>query len=290
MSQTSESPSSAPAWRAGRTRTGTGRRGRSSPRACRRSAWCRSRTSTRSWPPTPRAGTGSSAATRAGRTIVKADDIDVVSVVVANNLHREIVERAGRGGQARAVREAARADLRRRAGDDRRGRGRGRGRPGRLHLPPDPGDRGGPGADRVRAAGPPAVHQRAVLDRLRLRPAARRSPGATAAAGLGRARGPGQPPGRHRRVPARAGRVGDRRGADHRDHRAPLPLGHVVGHAQVEVERRARAGRERRLGQLLGAVRRRRDRRPERVADRLRPPEHPQVRGLLRARARWRST
>ena len=64
---TSESPSSARAWRAARTRTGTGRRGPSSPPVCRPSAWCRSRTSTRSWPPTPRAATASSAATRAGR-------------------------------------------------------------------------------------------------------------------------------------------------------------------------------------------------------------------------------
>ena len=41
----------------------------------------------------------------------EADDIDVVSVVMANHLHREIVERARRGRQTRAVREAVRPDL-----------------------------------------------------------------------------------------------------------------------------------------------------------------------------------
>ena len=64
----------------------------------------------------------------------------------------------------------------------------------------------------------------------------------------------------------------------------PLPLGHVVGHAHVEVSDQREPVRERRLGQLLGPLRRRCHRRPERVAHRVRPPEHAEVRGLLRAR------
>ena len=70
----------------------------------------------------------------------------------------------------------------------------------------------------------------------------------------------------------------------------PVPLGHVVGHAHVEVSDQRGAGGERRLGQLLGAVRRRCDRRFERVPYRVRPPQHAEVRGVLRARRGWRST
>ena len=99
MTVTSASPSSARVWRAVLTRTGTGRPGRSSPPGlpavrlvsvadineelaadtARRYGFARSDTS---W-----------------QAIVKADDIDVVSVVVANHLHREIVEELAAAGK-----------------------------------------------------------------------------------------------------------------------------------------------------------------------------------------------
>ena len=89
------------------------------------------------------------------QAVVKADDIDVVSVVVANHLHREIVDGARRRGQARPVREAAGPDLGRRPRDDRRGRGRRDRGPRRIHLPPGAGDQRGPPADRVGRLGRP---------------------------------------------------------------------------------------------------------------------------------------
>ena len=218
------------------------------------------------------------------QAIVKADDIDVVSVVVANHLHREMVDRARGRGQARAVREAAGPDVGRRPGDDRRRGRRGRRRPGRVHLPPDAGHRRGPPGDRVGGTGPAALHQRAVLDELRQRPAGPDELALPGRSGVGRARRPGQPPGRHRGVPARPGRVGDRGRADHRHRRAPAAAGPRRRARPRRGQRPARACAERRLGQLLGPLRRRCHRRPERVAHRVRPPEHAEVRGLLRAR------
>ena len=111
------------------------------------------------------------------QAIAEADDIDVVSVVIANSLHREVVEGLLAAGKhvlcekplsdtledARAMAAAADAAARRhRAGPDR------------LHLPPHPRHRLHPRADPLRRAGPGAALLRPLLDRLRLRPARRR--------------------------------------------------------------------------------------------------------------------
>ena len=64
----------------------------------------------------------------------------------------------------------------------------------------------------------------------------------------------------------------------------PLPMGHVVGHAHVEVSDEREPVENDDWASFSRALRQRRDRRPERVPHRLRPPEHAEVRGLLRAR------
>ena len=62
------------------------------PGAARRPAASRSPTRTRRSPSTRRGGSATSAPSTSWQAIAEADDIDVVSVVVANSLHREIVE------------------------------------------------------------------------------------------------------------------------------------------------------------------------------------------------------
>ena len=105
------------------------------------------------------------------QAIVKADDIDVVSVVVANHLHREIVtELAAAGKHVLCEKPLAPTSADAQAMIDAVDAAGRRG-PGRVHLPPDAGHRRGPRAARVGRAGPAALHQRAVLDRLRQRPA-----------------------------------------------------------------------------------------------------------------------
>ena len=75
------------------------------------------------------------------QAIAAADDIDVVSVVIANSLHREVVEGLLAAGQARAVREAAERHLGRFSGDGLRRADRIEHRQGRIHLPPYAGNR-----------------------------------------------------------------------------------------------------------------------------------------------------
>ena len=225
------------------------------------------------------------------QAIVKADDIDVVSVVVANHLHREVVERAGRGGQARAVREAAGPDVGRRPGDDRRrGRRRGR-RPGSgspsagRRASPRPGRRSSPGE-----LGRPLYINAQYWTDYGSDPQApmswryRGGPGSGALADLG----------------------------SHLADTAEFLLGpveSVTGAALTTViaerpaaagprrrarpgrgQRPARAGGERRLGQLLGPLRRRCHRRPERVPDRRTATRTPSSSRCSASAARWPST
>ena len=105
------------------------------------------------------------------------------------------------------------------------------GRRGRLHLPPVTGHQRDPRAGHRRQPRPGRALQRALLVRLRLRP---RCPDELALQGRPRVRGAGghrHPPGRHRRVPVRAGAERARRGADDHDPDRPVPLGTAVGHA-----------------------------------------------------------
>ena len=69
------------------------------PRACRPSAWYRSPTSTRTWPRDTARRYGFERSDTSWQDIVKADDIDAVSVVVANHLHREIVAELAAAGK-----------------------------------------------------------------------------------------------------------------------------------------------------------------------------------------------
>ena len=104
------------------------------------------------------------------QAIAAAADVDVVSVVVANALHREVVEGLLAAGKhvlcekplaptiadGEAMVAAAEAS-------DRVSRGR-------VHLPPVPGDQRDPEQVRGGALGPAAALQRALLVRLRRRP------------------------------------------------------------------------------------------------------------------------
>ena len=81
--------------------------------------------------------------------VAAADDVDVVSVVVANPLHRQIVEGLLALGQARALREADGPDRQGRRGHGGRGPGLGPGDRHRLRVPPLPRHRRHPGPGRL---------------------------------------------------------------------------------------------------------------------------------------------
>ena len=172
------------------------------------------------------------------RELLDADDVQVVSVVVANSLHREIVEALLGRRQARAVREAAVGLPRGRAGHG--GRRRGPPRPRHRHgvrLPPPAGGRRHPRAGARRARRGLAL-QRPLL--VRLRP---QRPDADGLALQGRARHRRprrhrQPPHRPRRVRLRANDPGRWRGVHDQGEGAPRRRGHDLRPRPGRADRR----------------------------------------------------
>ena len=170
------------------------------------------------------------------QAVAEADDVDVVSVVVANHLHREVVEgllAAGKhvlcekpfaptvaDAEAMVAAAAARPDLHNGVG---------------FTFRRSPGGRRRQGPRGRRRAGPADPFQRSLLVRLRGRPRTPDELALQGRSGLGRPRRHRQSPGRPGRVPLRADRVGPR--DDVRDVRrgAALPLRVAVGHAAAEL-------------------------------------------------------
>ncbi len=155
--------------------------------------------------------------------VAAADDVDVVSVVVANPLHRR--DRRGPAGrrQARALREADGPDRRGRRGHGGRRQGVGPRDRHRLRVPPLPRHRRHPRAARLRRHGPAPALQRPLLVRLRGRPAGPDELALQGRTGLGRPVRHRQPPDRPGRVRVRPHPVGPGSGAVHLRHRARAP-------------------------------------------------------------------
>ena len=140
--------------------------------------------------------------------VVEDPTIDAVSIVVGNDPAPADRGGAGRRGQARAVREAARRIARRRPRDGRVGayrRGRDR---RRLHLPPLPRHRRDPRPRPARRAGRPHPVQRPLLVRLRDRPERAADLAVQGRPRFRRAGGRRLARHRHRRVRRRADRRG----------------------------------------------------------------------------------
>ena len=231
------------------------------PAACPPCASSPSPTSTSSSRRT-RAGASATPARRPSwQAVAEADDVDVVSVVVANHLHREVVEGLLAAGKhvlcekpfAPTVADAeAMVGRRCRAEPDlRAGVG--------FTFRRSPGHRRGQGPGRRRLGRAADPLQRPLLVRLR-----RRAHGADELAvqgrpGIGGARRHRQPPRRPRRVPLRADRV--RAGHDVRDdhHRARAAAGSRGRARGGRAQRRPRTGRERGPRHLHRHLRLRRD-------------------------------
>jgi predicted dehydrogenase len=223
------------------------------------------------------------------QAIVKADDIDVVSVVVANHLHREIVEALAAAGKhvlcekplaptsadAQAMVEAVdAAGVVARVG---------------FTFRRTPGIAAARDVIRSGELGRPLYVNAQYWTDYGSDPQApmswryRGGPGSGALADLGS----------HLAEPAEflLGPVESVTGAALTTviGERPKPLGHVVGHAHVEVsdEREPVDNDDWASFSVRFAAA---HRRPERVPHRVRPPEHAEVRGLLRARRRSRST
>ena len=206
------------------------------------------------------------------RELLDADDVDVVSVVVANHLHREIVEGLLAAGKHVLCEKPLARLARRRRGDG--GRRRSRTRPGhrrRLHLPPLAGRRRHPrnwsrrrSASLCTSTATTGATTRSTrrADHLALprRPRHRRA---------GRRR---QPPDRPGGVRLRADRLRSS-GAAFATliTERPVPLGHHLRARQGASQRRTRAGGERGRRHLHRELRQRRGRHVLGLARRTRP-------------------
>ena len=165
------------------------------------------------------------------QAIVEAPDIDVVSVAIANELHRPVVEALLAAGK-HVLCEKPLAPIRRgRQGDGRRRGGRRHPVGRRLLVPAYAGHQRHPGAARQRRDRTGAPLQRPLLVRLRPEPEQPDELALQGRAGHGRAGGHRQPHDRPRGVPLRSDRQGQRCGLPDLHHRAPVPLGATVGHA-----------------------------------------------------------
>jgi len=161
--------------------------------------------------------------------IAKAEDINVVSVVVANHLHREmVIELAAAGKHVLCEKPLAPSSTGARAMIDAVDAAGVVARIGFTY-------RWSPGIGAVREQlirgqlGRPPLLQRAVLDRLRLRPASPDELALPRRPRIRGARGPRQSPHRCRRVHARTDRLSAWRCGHDRDCRPDGPLGPVAG-------------------------------------------------------------
>ena len=157
---------------------------------------------------------GYAKATTDYRDVLADPDVDVVSICAPNLLHREIGIAAAEAGKPFWIekpvgRDAAETAAVAAAAAGRRGR-----HLDRLQLPPRPGGRADPRADRERRARPDHQRARGVLQRLRLR--TQRRAVVAVQEGPGRQRRPRRPA-QPRRRPRPV-----RRRADHRRHRTAL--------------------------------------------------------------------
>ena len=212
--------------------------------------------------------------------VAAADDVDVVSVVVANPLHRQIVEGLLDAGKhvlcekpmaptvedAEAMVAAAKAS----------GRETGIGFVFRRS----------PAIGAIReqlasgAIGPAPALQRPLLVRLRGRPAGPDELALQGRPGVGRPVRHRQPPDRPGRVRLRPHPVGPGRGAVHLRHRARPAPGRGRRPRRRRAQRRHRAGGERGPGHLHGHLRVRRHRHPFGLPGRLRPGQLPRLRAV----------
>ena len=161
--------------------------------------------------------------------IVKTEDINVVSVVVANHLHREmVIELAAAGKHVLCEKPLAPSSTDSRAMIDAVDAAGVVARIGFTYQL-EPGDRRRPGTADTGSARPAPLLQRAVLDRLRLRPASPDELALPRRPRIRGARGPRQSPHRCRRVHARTDRLSAWRCAHDRDCRPDGPLGPVAG-------------------------------------------------------------
>ena len=145
------------------------------------------------------------------REVLADPDVDVVSICAPNLLHREIGIAAAEAGKPFWIEKPVGRDAADTAAVAAAARDGRRGHLDRLQLPPRPGGRADPRADRERRPRPDHQRARGVLQRLRLR--AQRRPVVAVQEGprrQRRARRPAQPRRRPRPV---------RRRPDHRGHR-----------------------------------------------------------------------
>ena len=217
--------------------------------------WCTPPTPPPTGPTTPRTSSATPRAAPTTATVLADPDVDVVSICAPNLLHREIGIAAAEAGKPFWIEKPVGRDAAETAAVAAAARAAGRRHLDRLQLPPRPGGRAHPRADRERRARPD--HQRAggVLQRLRLR--AQRRPVVAVQEGPRRQRRPRRPAQPRRRPRA------VRRRPDHRGHRAALDrppaapdpadgLGHPL---RGDRGRRARRRRERRLRRRSRPVR-----------------------------------